>query len=330
MISVIIPLYNVENYITDCLVSFEKQTYKDFELIIVNDGSTDDSASIVEKYSQNSNMTIRLINQKNSGVSSARNKGIDESIGEYLCFVDSDDLVGSEYLSEMIGTITNNNCNLVICGSKFVPEDWDIRLYSYKKHPTDIMNSYEALKRFLYQEIVSGVCFIMVKREVIKANKLYFSEGYNYSEDLEMMWKLIANSNSIAYSKNELYIYRIRKGSAMSVVDSKRMDGYYLMKGLEEYFQRVRPDFSEEFKRYGTSRWVWATLWQIVLASDNYRGFILSANKYNAKQHMKRLLSYPKFYVSMIAFLYLLSPRLYYYIMKKVGMKRLKNRALTT
>ena len=103
MISVIIPAYNAEKQITNCLKSFENQRYKDFEIIVVNDGSTDKSEEVVNNYKQKSPMNILLVTQINSGVSVARNTGVKHARGNYLCFVDSDDMVTPEYLEKIIG-----------------------------------------------------------------------------------------------------------------------------------------------------------------------------------------------------------------------------------
>ena len=330
MISVIIPLYNVENYIVYCLNSFENQMYKNFELIIVNDGSTDNSVFIVKEYMSKSDMKIKLKNQENAGVSVARNKGLDEAAGEYICFVDSDDMVGPEYLSQMIEIINNNGCDLVICGIKSVPEDFSINTYIYEKHPVEIMNSYEALKKFLYHDIVSSICSLLIKRDTIEKNQLRFAEGYRYSEDQEVVFKMIAHSKTIAYTRDQLYLYRIRNDSAMSLVDDKRMDGFKLMKGLEKYLQRVRPDFSKEYKRYGTARWVWATLWQIALASDSYKSFSMTSKKYESKEHMKKLVTFPKLYVLSSSLLYCMSPFFYYFIVRKIAANRINNRTFAT
>lgn len=328
LISIIIPLFNAENYIIQCLDSFEKQIYKMFEIIIVNDGSKDNSASIVESYSKKSDMKIKLINQENAGVSAARNKGLDNASGEYICFVDADDMVGPEYLSQMVDIINEYDCELVICGFKPIPENWDISLYIYKKYHTKIMTSDEVLRKFLYQDIVSGVWSLMVKRNVIKKNSLRFAEGYRYSEDLEMVWKLISHSKNVAYNRSQLYIYRVRNGSAMSFVDDRRMDGFALIKGLEKYFERVHPNFAKEFKHYGTARWVWATLWQAALVSDNYKSFLVVSNKLNAKKYMKKLFTYPKLCVAISSFTYCILPFLYYCTIRKIGIKRLNNRRL--
>ncbi|PKM83675.1 MAG: hypothetical protein CVU88_01795 [Firmicutes bacterium HGW-Firmicutes-13] len=318
MVSVIIPLYNVEKYIKWCLQSFENQMYKDFEIIIVNDGSKDNSANLVEEYIEKSQMNIKLIHQENAGVSAARNKGIDNSKGRYICFVDSDDMIAPNYLSDMAEILDNDDCDMVICGVRSISEESNCNLHYSGKNPFLKMSSHEALKKFLYRDINPGVWSLMVRREVIDENELRFAEGYRYSEDIEMIFKVIAQSNNIAITHVQLYLYRVRDTSVMSLVDDKRLDGLKLMKDLENYFDRLRIDFAEEFRRFGVSRWVWATLWQIAVASSSYNDFISDSNKYNAKFHMKKLLDFPKKKVSMSALVYSLSPFIYYIIVKKI------------
>ncbi|MGM7702964.1 glycosyltransferase family 2 protein [Pseudalkalibacillus sp. Hm43] len=332
MISVIIPLYNVENYILKCLHSFEKQCYSDFELIIVDDGSIDNSSTIVEKFQLDSSLKIKLLKQNNAGVSVARNVGLDNASGDYICFVDADDIVAPEYLSEMIKQIKLNHADLVICGFKSVPQDWGLDFYSFNKntHTNNTLTSYEGLLKFLYFDIKISICSLMVKKTIIENNHLRFSEGYRYSEDMEMVWKIIANSKTLTYINSELYFYRIRNDSAMSLIDDKRLDGFKLIKNLESYFEKYRPDFSEEFKRFGAARWVWATMWQLAVASNNYYLFKIKRGKYKPFYYMKQLVFYPKKYVSLSALLYCITPYIYYKIASYKGEKRLNNRKITT
>lgn len=112
-ISIIVPVYNTSDYLADCLDSIAAQTFKDFEVLMVNDGSTDNSATICDKYQIIDNR-FRLIQQSNSGISAARNKGIDEAKGEYIAFIDSDDIVRNNYLSELICNM-DENTQIVQC-----------------------------------------------------------------------------------------------------------------------------------------------------------------------------------------------------------------------
>ncbi|MFZ5968923.1 MAG: glycosyltransferase family 2 protein [Bacillota bacterium] len=318
MVSVIIPLYNVEKYVEWCLLSFENQNYKDFEIIVVNDGSKDNSATVVEDYINRSQMKIKLIHQENAGVSAARNKGIENAAGQYICFVDSDDMVAPNYLGDMIDSLEKSNCEIVICGVKYIKEVSDSNLVVYKEYPIEKMDSYHALVKFLYRDITPGIWTLMTKREIIERNKLHFAEGYRYSEDIEMIFKMFGHSQNIVYLRNELYLYRIRDTSVMSLVDDKRLDGFELMKKLETYFDRARPDFAKQFRTYGVARWVWATVWQIATASTSYNDFINNSNKYDAKFYMKKLLNFPKRKVSISALVYTISPFIYYSIVKKI------------
>lgn len=326
MISVIIPLYNVEDYITNCLKSFEEQIYRDFEVIIVNDGSTDKSVSIVQKFIEKSELNIKLVNQKNSGVSVARNNGLNNATGDYICFVDSDDMVAPEYLSQMVEIINYKKCDMVICGVKAIDEGSSKSKYFFEEYTSEKMSSYEALRRFLYSEIVSGVWSLMIKRNIIDENQLRFAEGYRYSEDLELVWKMLIHSKNVAITGSELYLYRVRNGSAMSVVDDKRIDGFKLMKGLESYFKDNRPDFYMEFKKYGTARWIWSTLWQIAVASQNFKTFQKLAVEIQARSYMRKLLTFKIKKVSFSSLLYIICPRFYYYLAQNKGKKRFKNR----
>lgn len=330
MISIIIPLYNVQNYLLLCLNSLKEQIYKNFEIIIVNDGSTDNSEQIVKDYMKNSKMNIRLFNQENGGVCAARNKGISESCGEYLCFVDPDDMVAPDYLSQMIEIIDKEKCDLVICGIKSVPEDSIVSTHVYKRHTITTMNSYEALKKYLYQDIVSGIWSLMVSSKIIRLHNLRFAEGYRYGEDTEMVYKIIAHSGIVAYTKDQLYLYRVRYSSAMSILGDTRIEGFKLIQGLESYFNKFRTDFSDEFYRYGTARYVWANIWQTALGSVNYKSFSIDSNRLYAKKYMKKLFTYPKIYVALSSIIFSICPFLYYCFMKKIAKRRLRGRAISS
>lgn len=321
MISIIIPLYNVEQYIIECLKSFEKQLYKEFELIIVNDGSTDNSVEIAENYLKNSQLIITIINQQNFGVSAARNRGIEEAKGEFICFVDSDDMVGPYYLLKMISLLKKENCDLVFCSSSIVPEEYkfnnnDLKHLGELKSEIKIMDSITALKSFLYKGLVSGIGTMLIKKEILDNECIRFKEGYRYSEDQEIIWRIISKSNLIASINNPQYLYRIRDNSAMSVVDNKRLDGFKLMLDLEEYFQIEKPNFYKEFKKFGVARWVWATTWQIAIGSKDYKSFYKMIDEFQFKEYMKNLIFYPQNKVKISSVLFMSSPSIYYLIVK--------------
>lgn len=326
MISIVIPLYNVENYIIRCLNSFENQTYKNFELIIVNDGSTDNSRTLVEEYMIESSMNISLIDQVNSGVSVARNNGLSKAMGDYICFVDSDDMVVDEYLEQLEKNLTLTESDLVICGIKTISAEHNQNVVYFDNNNIIEMSTNEALLKFLNKKFISGMGSFIVRKKVLIDNNLFFSESYRYSEDQELLWKLINHSNKITLNNNKLYLYRNRPNSAMTLVDNKRLDGLHLMVNLEEYFKLYNPDFYIKYKKYGVARWIWATLWQHASVSEEYESFKNAIKAYSPREYLKNLLTYPNFKVKVSSGIFIVFPKLYYIGVKKIiNSKKVRN-----
>ena len=143
MISVIIPIYNAEAYISECLQSVGNQSYKDFEVICVNDGSPDNSADICQRF-VNKDKRFRLINQENGGVSSARNRALKEAKGEYVCFVDSDDVIDKLYLENLNNLAKDGSFAVCSYSRKIMnlgAKARNVRHYSVKEYITNIMST---------------------------------------------------------------------------------------------------------------------------------------------------------------------------------------------
>lgn len=324
MVSVIIPVYNVEAYVKDCLQSFENQTYRDFELLIINDGSTDQSREIIRDFISGSDMTIHLIDQENAGVSAARNAGLERAQGDYICFADSDDMVTSEYLGTMVDVMKKTGCDLMTCGAGRLGASRKLETSRFSAEPQiDLMTSAEALERLLFKKMHESVWSKMARRDLILKNNLSFVVGCRYAEDLEFTYRMLAYAKKVAQIRDELYLYRIRDDSATGMVDDRRLDGLEAIKALEGFFADVRPDFSPLFGRYGVARWIWATLWQIAMTDRSYREFASSMAKYDASSYMRKLVTFPQARVSTSSRLFALSPWLYYEctrILGKVGL----------
>lgn len=322
LISIIIPLYNGEAYIGNIINCFSKQLYKNFELIFVNDGSTDNSKNELLYYQERSELSITIINQTNQGVSAARNIGIKKAKGDYLCFCDVDDSVEDTYLHEMYNILNQKEVQLVFCKHRVIKTPYLIDT-SDKYDDTGnikIVDSLTCLRDFLYGRLKSGCCTIMVRKEIILDNQLQFAVGYKYSEDLHMIWRIIANCNKIAYLDKTLYKYLLRTNSATSKFNEDRFHGYELMKGLEPYFESNIPEFSREFKRYGAAKLMWSILWQasIFKSRTQYTHFI---NKYNFENELKKLLTFNNSKVAISSFLFIISPLLFRMISTKYGAK---------
>lgn len=228
LVTIIVPIYNVEKYLKECIESIINQTYKNLEIILVNDGSTDDSLKICMDYKEKDKRIV-IINKINGGLSDARNKGIDAANGKYICFVDSDDYISSTYVELLYNEARKNNTDIVLCGIKNVNDEKKILSeYGYKKN---IVKSGKELLFDYYQE--NGV-------EVIVAwNKLYKRELFNtyrynvgkIHEDEFLTYKILYNLDKVSIISDKLYYYRKNDTSIVNKkFNLKRLD---LIEALE-------------------------------------------------------------------------------------------------
>lgn len=209
-VSIIVPIYNVQAYLRECLDSLINQTFDEYEIILINDGSTDNSSTIAEEYANN-HKNIRLINTINGGLSSARNIGIKNASGEYLVFVDSDDYVSNDYVSTLYNSIIQNTSDITICSFERIKESGN---------QTEIIELDENINYSeidILKNILSGKleCYAwnkIYKRELFLLNNIEYPVGRLY-EDILTLIKLTINSKRISFINKPLYKYRIREGS---------------------------------------------------------------------------------------------------------------------
>ena len=219
LISVIIPVYNVEQYLHKCIDSILEQTFQNFELILVDDGSTDNSGKICDEYAIKDKRII-VIHQNNAGVSAARNTGLDSAKGEYIYFLDSDDWIESNALELLISLIEKNNLDLSIMEIK----ETDNEKTSYEKKDEIIYYSGdEVLNFFLKEQRVSVVMGNkLYKKELF--NKLRFPVGLRH-EDEWISSDIFCKAQKIAFTKQACIFYRQHIGSYMySPFSLERLD----------------------------------------------------------------------------------------------------------
>lgn len=222
MISIIVPVYNVEKYVLRCLESIKHQTYGDFEVIIVNDGSQDGSAAVCEKVC-GEDRRFRMICQKNGGLSAARNTGLEIASGDYLMFVDSDDYIHPQMCEILLQQSVYYNADISICGFRKVDEK-------------ETVNMQELSVKDGVSEIYTGVesCYNIYKKRSVESvvawNKLYRKELFadlrypvgKIHEDEFVAYKLLYLANKVVYTTSELYFYVQRAGSIMQGVYDDR------------------------------------------------------------------------------------------------------------
>jgi len=313
LVSIIVPFYNVEDYIEKTLLSFENQTFKNFEVILIDDGSTDKSRQVVAKYLPKCSFKSKLISQKNSGVSVARNKGLTQVSGEYFVFVDSDDILSPFYINKMYNHLKKNDALMTICGFKFFKEDKLIKKNTTATKEAELLGSLDLLEKNLWGTIKIPIGSFMIKGELLQKYNIWFADGYQYDEDIHFVWRVLAHVDNVVFDRTPLFYYRLRSGSVMAKFNEHRLKGIILMHDLEEYFQRNRKDFSGKFNKYGVARWVWAVMWQAACALSyiQYKDICI---RMKSPEMMDNLKEFPDYRVSMSAHIYAYSHYAFYLV----------------
>ena len=221
-VSVIIPVYNVEKYLRKCLESIFKQTYKNIEIIVVNDGSTDGSCQVLNDLKEEDDRLI-IINKKNGGLSSARNAGIEAATGEYLVFVDSDDWIDEKYIENMYVISDTYDCDIVQCGYESVFFD-DSNIKEDKSNINRQPLLY-TVKEFSYTTytLLSWQCNLAWNKLYKKSlfQNIRFPVG-KIHEDEFTIYKVVWSANRIGVVSDKLYYYRYRSESIMHQTYSKK------------------------------------------------------------------------------------------------------------
>lgn len=215
--SFIVPVYNTSKYLKKCLDSLVKQTFKDFEIIIVNDGSTDNSSNIISKY-QDTYKNIKVVNQKNEGLSMARNNGVKEANGKYLIFIDSDDYVEKDLLQEVNKEIKDTE----VLRYQVISENEDgSNKVNFNEEVFDIVNGYQAFKYLSNYHFVEPAWCYAFKKDYYVNNKFSFKKGV-YHEDFGLIPYVIYKARKVKSISYLGYHYIQRDGSIMNNNDYKK------------------------------------------------------------------------------------------------------------
>lgn len=238
-ISIIVPIYNAEKYLNKCINSILNQTFKEFELILINDGSTDNSKEICEMYLQ-LDSRIKIINQKNQGQSDARNKGLKIAQGKYIGFVDSDDWIEEYMYQKLIDSCILNNSDMSIIGMREIDLNGTC------------LQNYRPNNNISFSEIIKRAYPVnkLFKKELFTINNFYFKNG-KYYEDLELIPKIYTKCNKISIVNKIAYNYLKRPGSTTSTQDEKILDNLWAYIEIQKYLcdQDMFKIYQEEFDK---------------------------------------------------------------------------------
>lgn len=235
-ISIIIPCYNCENWLERSLNSLINQTCDNFEVIFIDDGSKDNSSETAKKILSKSNIQYKIIKKKNEGVSVARNVGIENSNGEILYFLDSDDYVEDTLCETIIETVEKNDVDIMFFKYKSKKKFADYDKYNV------VMDSKTMLIDLLYYKFMYHICAFAVKKSVVIKNNIKFTEGARYGEDHEFIIKALCNSNKGIVLNKVLFNYCERDDSAVQKFTLSRIDSLESALRTNDYMEKYYND----------------------------------------------------------------------------------------
>lgn len=211
LISLVIPVYNVSEYLNRLLDTAVSQTYKDLEIILVDDGSTDATGNICDEYARKDSR-IKVIHTPNRGVADARNAGIDASNGSYIVFADGDDYLAEDYVEYLYSLCSSHDADAACCAWT-LNDNGTLRKCSYRKNePGSYIGNHEAMRALLTTRLLSSSMWGKIFRKELFA-EVRFPEGTDYYEDDATMYRLISKAESVVLGGEAKYFYTLRQDS---------------------------------------------------------------------------------------------------------------------
>lgn len=209
--SIIVPVYNVERYLNECINSLKAQTYKDFEVILVDDGSTDNSGLVCDKVASE-NAKFKVIHKKNGGLISARRSGLKKVCGEYILFCDSDDLLRENALEVLYGIINSSHADVVSFNAT-VFNEYGEKIFSEPVFDDGIIDKSMYIDKIFDSYALNSMCMKAIKKTIIDIDRDY-QEFYtcNFGEDLLQSMPVVLKAKTIYYTSRSLYLYRMDSG----------------------------------------------------------------------------------------------------------------------
>jgi glycosyltransferase involved in cell wall biosynthesis len=312
LVSVILPVYQVEDYLFESLNSIVKQSFKSFEIILVNDGSKDDSIKIALDILKKGKIDYTLINQENKGLASARNIGIKNCKGDWVICIDPDDVVDSNILKRMYNVGISNNLDVVCCNHQTVGIGNINKKASIIGHD-QVIEQHHILNQFLKRERKIISPGMLIKVSFIEKNNLYYNENIYFSEDQHFIWRVLLATDRIGFLNDRLYNYLIRSNSIMSSsAENKIISGFDEMKKLSTEITK-----SKKLQKYLLPRWVIGALHSSTRRM-NYKQFYELAKMMQYKKYAIKLFTFPDIRIIILSLILVLTPRSFYQISNKI------------
>lgn len=217
LISVIIPVYKVEKYLSKCIESIINQTWRNLQIVLVDDGSPDACPKICDYYAARDSR-IEVIHQKNAGVSAARNAGLRRGKGDWISFIDSDDCIALTTYQKLMENVQSESPDCVMYDWSIVDDLGNIVTPKKEKQITDVMNHKQALELYfdVPSQIRRGVTTKLFRADIVKSNNMYFDQTIHASEDCIFLVDYLLKCKKVTFVNEELYINCVHAGSAMN------------------------------------------------------------------------------------------------------------------
>lgn len=240
MVSIIIPVYNVQDYLARCVDSVLTQTYTDLEIILVDDGSIDISGDICDEYALH-DARVRVIHKENGGLSDARNAGLDVARGNYVAFIDADDYVHPSFVELLLKTINETGAQIAVSTWQELKDGDKPRKVKTKRPRCTILTQEEAISSVFYQKKLNhSACSRIFETQLF--NNLRFPEGMLY-EDLAIIYPLLCKVEKVALINTPMYYYMHRQGSIITTMSLRRTH-------VLDHIERIEEQVTDEAPQY--------------------------------------------------------------------------------
>ena len=309
-VSVIVPVYNASQYIGRTLDSIIAQDFDSFEIIVIDDGSTDDSLEIINQCLDGCEMPHKVIHQENAGVSVARNVGIEESKGDYLAFVDADDHISKNHLSSLYNGKTDFSLTL------YAKEEGG-KLTSLDTYSQDLISTYDFIKMELNMQITFNFFQLLYRSAIIKDNNIRFTPGTVYGEDTEFAHKALSFGDEIAINNEVTYYYVQHPSSAIKTTEYRRFDIVRIFEGLAEFYrENGKPEFADLIVTSRIPRAIFGNMNFFFYNGYDFDEVLAKMKELDLLEKLSKFQGDKKF-KSKIR-LFLLNPKLYYKTWRKL------------
>ncbi|MET3539135.1 glycosyltransferase family 2 protein [Chryseobacterium limigenitum] len=265
-VSIIVPVYNVENYLAKCLDSLVNQTLQNIEVLVVNDGSKDNSEKIIQQYAEKYPEKIKSFSKENGGLSDARNFGIDRAVGDYIGFVDSDDYVTETMFEEMLNLAEKHQSKMVICNIQKVDQHGNVtqKLTQIPNMPEniDLENNFS-----VFSDLSYFACNKLFKKELFDQKR--FKKGVHF-EDIQLIPQLLLACKNVAQTQNFHYQYLERTDSITKTHTEKGLDILKAVEDVEAVFKKSQyAEKEKELKNFQIFEGVYSFLAYLAFVKNN-------------------------------------------------------------